>query len=761
MVYDINSTSASITSRVTGIQMWYQNNPKIYYNSVCLTGTGTNKFGSAALYLSQSITNAEVKNNIFLNTRDESPYCASSIGSRTPLASITSDYNDLYYEPTQYNCLVKVINTDYHTLVDWQAVGKDFHSLDITPCFSANDLHIDGSVATCLESRGTPITGCETDFDGNPRHAFLPDIGADEFDGLIPTGAVTAGAYSVGTNGFFSSIETIFSKLKTDGIAGPVALELTDNLYSAPTDEYGFKLDGPIAGVTADNRITIKPAENKNVIIEGNGLAAMTFLNSRYLTIDGVALDGPTTLTVHSQKNTAYVCNDGIDFLNNSDHNVLQNIIFICEDNTRTGGSGFYCTSGGTGAPDSNIIQNNFVKKSGYGFFIQGSSSSLRAKDNIIRGNQIGSETDSLIALGIVLSYSQNGIIEDNVVQNLKVTTGLSDKLQYGINIYFGLGDVIRNNVVHNLKANDGYTTAGILLSGWGSDIGKNNMVYNNMVYNIQSTSQQYNSRVSGIELWSQINTQIFHNSVYLSGTGANKFGSAALYVFQASGNLDIRNNIFVNTRDESPYCASAIYDHYNANRISDYNDLYYVPYNNNCLVRVNNTKYYTLGKWQATGQDLHSETELPNFNEPYLHINKNIGTYLESRGTPIAGMFTDFDGDARNATFPDIGADEFDGFTVGVEDESTLPIEFALIQNYPNPFNPTTKIQYSIPQSSNVVIKVFNVLGREIEILVNSEKSPGTYVIEWSAADLPSGVYFYQLQAGDYTSVKKMILMK
>jgi hypothetical protein len=88
-------------------------------------------------------------------------------------------------------------------------------------------------------------------------------------------------------------------------------------------------------------------------------------------------------------------------------------------------------------------------------------------------------------------------------------------------------------------------------------------------------------------------------------------------------------------------------------------------------------------------------------------------------------------------------------------------PIDFALEQNYPNPFNPSTRLKYSIPQTSDVVIKIFDILGNEIETLVNEEKQIGTYEITWIAEELPSGVYFYRLHAGDFIQTKKMILMK
>jgi hypothetical protein len=99
---------------------------------------------------------------------------------------------------------------------------------------------------------------------------------------------------------------------------------------------------------------------------------------------------------------------------------------------------------------------------------------------------------------------------------------------------------------------------------------------------------------------------------------------------------------------------------------------------------------------------------------------------------------------------------------TVAVEDfQATVPADFALHQNYPNPFNPSTKIRFVIPKSSFVNIKVYNVLGKEVATLVNEEKPVGSYELEFDASRLPSGIYFYRLQAGDFVETKKMVLMK
>jgi hypothetical protein len=89
------------------------------------------------------------------------------------------------------------------------------------------------------------------------------------------------------------------------------------------------------------------------------------------------------------------------------------------------------------------------------------------------------------------------------------------------------------------------------------------------------------------------------------------------------------------------------------------------------------------------------------------------------------------------------------------------IPTAFKLLQNYPNPFNPSTTIRYNIPQLSFVTLKVYDVLGNEIETLVNEEKPIGNYEIEFNANNLSSGIYFYQIKADSYVETKKMILLK
>ena len=98
----------------------------------------------------------------------------------------------------------------------------------------------------------------------------------------------------------------------------------------------------------------------------------------------------------------------------------------------------------------------------------------------------------------------------------------------------------------------------------------------------------------------------------------------------------------------------------------------------------------------------------------------------------------------------------------VGVEEEiGFLPEKYSLSQNYPNPFNPVTTIKYSLPQSGDVTLLIYNLIGEEVARLVNGHQSAGEYNAEWNASKVSSGIYFYRLKAGDFVRTRKMVLLK
>ncbi|MFZ1517511.1 MAG: YCF48-related protein [Ignavibacteriaceae bacterium] len=100
-------------------------------------------------------------------------------------------------------------------------------------------------------------------------------------------------------------------------------------------------------------------------------------------------------------------------------------------------------------------------------------------------------------------------------------------------------------------------------------------------------------------------------------------------------------------------------------------------------------------------------------------------------------------------------------GVISSVENRNNQLTNYSLLQNYPNPFNPSTTISYQLPKTGNVSLKVFDVLGKEIATLVNEEKPSGSYNVEFNVYGLASGIYYYQIKAGEFIQTKKMILLK
>jgi predicted nucleotidyltransferase len=95
------------------------------------------------------------------------------------------------------------------------------------------------------------------------------------------------------------------------------------------------------------------------------------------------------------------------------------------------------------------------------------------------------------------------------------------------------------------------------------------------------------------------------------------------------------------------------------------------------------------------------------------------------------------------------------------MESGADLPSEFRLSQNYPNPFNPSTTIRYDVPGAARVTLRVYDMLGREVAVLVDENKARGAYEVKWDGGTLATGVYLYRLTAGEFDHVRKMLLIK
>lgn len=172
--------------------------------------------------------------------------------------------------------------------------------------------------------------------------------------------------------------------------------------------------------------------------------------------------------------------------------------------------------------------------------------------------------------------------------------------------------------------------------------------------------------------------------------------------------------------------------------------------------------------KWQTATETNNSGYEierLKNFRNTKLQDWINVG-WFEGSGTttePISYSFFDENVEPGYYQYR-LKQIDFDGsFTYSdiADVEVASPTEFLLEQNYPNPFNPITTIRYEIPEQSFVTLKVYDILGNEIETLINEENQTGSYEVEFDATGLTSGIYFYKIRADSYIRTKKMLLIK
>ena len=139
---------------------------------------------------------------------------------------------------------------------------------------------------------------------------------------------------------------------------------------------------------------------------------------------------------------------------------------------------------------------------------------------------------------------------------------------------------------------------------------------------------------------------------------------------------------------------------------------------------------------------------------------------YLAGFGTtiePKAYSFIDSKLDAGTYSYR-LKQIDFDGsyeYSDAVEVEVSIPAVYSLDQNYPNPFNPSTTIKYSIAEDGFVKLAVYNMLGEEVAMIVNTTQKAGRYEVNFNASELSSGVYIYKLEASKYTASKKLMLLK
>jgi len=460
---------------------------------------------------------------------------------------------------------------------------------------------------------------------------------------------------------------------------------------------------------------------------------------------------------------TSHISNTVIDGSQPADSNVAAVVRFVNNEDTASVLNGFTIT-GGFGT------QYSIYRRSGG---IDITNATPKIVNNIIEYNEIidnGNVGGSAISV-YNNTVSSTLIIENNIIRNnLSWSTGQSSYVNGTIFIYRFQGKIIirNNNMANNIVTSE-YISNGGGISAFGNNNPNSILVLeNNRIIDNEVTDTPGSDNQSGGGLLLESIYAIVRNNIIAYNFAQNAGG---VYNWNPA-NPSLVSPIFENN---TIYGNNAI----NAGGISTHEE-YEIK---NCIIWGNSSPQFSSSHV--------ANITYSNLEEAYSNGSNNISLnpeftdttnfYLEDFSPCIdsGNPGSDYDDvqDPINPGFPlwpamgtlqnDIGA--YGGphstwVVVSVEYdevEGQLPKRYILSQNYPNPFNPSTKIKYTVPHSSNIVIKVFDILGSEIETLVNEEKPVGTYELTWYVGNLPSGVYFYQLRAGSSVETKKMVLLK
>ncbi|HEX7358423.1 MAG TPA: T9SS type A sorting domain-containing protein [Ignavibacteriaceae bacterium] len=241
----------------------------------------------------------------------------------------------------------------------------------------------------------------------------------------------------------------------------------------------------------------------------------------------------------------------------------------------------------------------------------------------------------------------------------------------------------------------------------------------------------------------------------------------------QGSNVYDLYNNtpdpIYAQNNDWGVYDSTSIEDHiFHFVDDSTLGLVYFMPFSGSIPVELASFSANVSGRnvmlnWITATELNNSGFEIER-SADNLMWNK-IGS-VSGKGTTTEKSYYSFEDNnpVNGKSYYRLKQMDYDGsfeYSNTVEVDVNIPIKFSLEQNYPNPFNPTTSIKYTINSKQNVQLSVYNVLGKEIALLVNEEKPAGNYEVNFDASNLSSGVYFYELRAGDFVDMKKMILIK
>jgi trimeric autotransporter adhesin len=519
-------------------------------------------------------------------------------------------------------------------------------------------------------------------FTANPPAAMTPPTTPSTYTNL----AALSGTKTVGASGDYATLTAAVAAYNTSCLSGPVTFSLIDASY--PSETFPIVINENL-NASATNTLTIKPASGVSPVITGAvGTGAIIKLNGAdYVIIDGSNSTGTRDLTISNTTTTA--SGNAVIWLaspaanNGSSNNTVKNCIIEGNSQTTTflgmyvgGNATISLTAAGNALNNNNTINNNLFRKTQYGLALFGFAAASPDLNNVISNNNFGTPTagEGFNLEGIHSDRQQNLIVSGNDVQNVKGTSATN---MYGIRLLDFKNGQAFNNKVHDIGYTGTSTTKvyGIAVQSSTYTTVANpsqSSIYNNFVYQINSSGTSAVWNVTGILASQGHGDKYYYNSIDLSGQINNSSTGLSAAFANGDGNLttactniDVRNNI-INLSGSS--LGGNVWAYYTTATT------FAGATQNNNLIRcagtgaTNNTgrfngiNYATLATWQAgSGVDANSIETQPVFTSlTDLHLIPASNATLDGLGTPIAGITLDIDMETRNATNPDMGADEF-----------------------------------------------------------------------------------------------------
>ncbi len=532
----------------------------------------------------------------------------------------------------------------------------------------------------------------------------------------------------------FETLTSAITKLEQVGFDGPVRFLLDED--QTVTSQYVIK---EYTKSSATNTLTIKPNTGKNITItvkkpnDYTGIAAVFLFNgASNVIIDGSNSTANTrNLTLINDDNLGYIYRSIIWIASNgtkgSNNITVKNSTFkfsnrnsgvnllsgVYSGSNTIGGDNTISVQANSGSNSNITISNNEMINTKEGIYINGNSNATLSPSSWkIQGNKIGSSTTEEKPIrGMYLSNTLNYEISNNIISGIRNTLNQGNDCA-AIQLLGTSTGTIASNTIDNISnevSNNSYLTAGILIQSSGTTNIYNNIISN--VYNIapQEKDENYHNVGHNIYITSGSATNIYFNTISVSGAPSKSGYSSCIYTTGGSG-INIKNNILINTQSNTQY--SVFINGGTLGQISN-NDYYVTNATNKFLNRISKTPYPATGtsvpsNWTSAVTDSNSIIALPSFVSATNFHLQDVAANNNLQGIALSEVTNDIDGDTR--VKPYMGADEIpkcapvgtqttygNNSWIGyVYKTTTLPATGSPTD--PNPATPTT-----IPVSSNM----------------------------------------------------------